>query len=91
VADGLVERLMGADQHILMLPKFHCEFNFIKNLWGRMKAYLRYHCKYDFASLEASIPAAVASEPLAATRRYAQRCEHFMDAYRLKPRMATCS
>ena len=78
----LVERMIGAGQHILMFPKYHCEFNFIENLWGRMKVYLRRNCEYDFAALQQSIPVAVASVPVAVIRRYAQRCDRFMDAYR---------
>ena len=78
----LVERMMGADQYVLMLPKYHCEFNFIENLWGRMKVDLRRNCSYDFAALHQSIPAAVTSVPLAVLRRYARRCERTMDAYR---------
>ena len=71
-------------QHILMFPKYHCEFNFIENLWGRMKVHLRRICKYDFDALQISIPEAVASVPVAVIRRYAQRCDRFMDAYRPK-------
>ena len=78
----LVERILGAEQYVLMLPKYHCEFNFIENLWGRMKVDLRRNCSYDFAALHQSIPAAVASVPLAVLRRYARRCERTMDAYR---------
>jgi len=80
----IVERLMAAQQHIIMLPKFHCEFNFIENVWGRMKAYLRRNCKYDFEALQRDIPLAVASVPLPAIRRYAQRCDRYMDASRVK-------
>ena len=79
----LVERIEGwGGQHILMLPKYHCEFSFIENLWGRMKVYLRRNCAYNFAALQQSIPAAVASVPLAVLRRYARRCDRTMDAYR---------
>ena len=78
----LVERMIGAGQHILMFPKYHCEFNFIENLWGRMKVFLRRNCEYDFAALQQSIPVAVASVPVQVIRRYAQRCDRFMDAYR---------
>lgn len=78
----LVECMIGAGQHILMFPKYHCEFNFIENLWGRMKVYLRRNCDYDFAALQRSIPLAVESVPVPVIRRYAQRCDRFMDAYR---------
>ena len=61
----LVERMVDSEQFVLMLPKYHCEFNFIENLWGRMKVYLRRNCSYDFAALQTSIPEAVASVPLA--------------------------
>ena len=80
----LVELLQRYRQHILMFPKYHCEFNFIENLWGRMKVHLRRNCKYDFEALGRAIPEAVASVPLAVIRRYAQRCDRFMDAYRPK-------
>ena len=82
----LVELLQRYRQHILMFPKYHCEFNFIENLWGRMKVHLRRNCKYDFEALGWAIPEAVASVPLAVIRRYAQRCDRFMEAYRPKDR-----
>ena len=73
-----------AGQLVLMFPKYHCEFNFIENLWGRMKVHLRRNCKYDFEALHLAIPEAVASVPVTVIRRYAQRCDRFMDAYRPK-------
>ena len=75
--------MVDANQYVLMLPKYHCEFNFIENLWGRMKVYLRRNCSYNFAALQTSIPEAVASVPLAVLRRYARRCERTMETYRL--------
>ena len=60
----LVDVLVEAGQKVLFLPKFHCEFNFIENLWCRMKVYLRRNCLYSFEALQQAIPAAVASVPL---------------------------
>jgi transposase len=37
---------------ILFLPKYHCELNYIENVWGYMKAYLRRSCEYNFDTLE---------------------------------------
>ena len=69
-------------QFALFLPKYHSEFNFIENLWGRTKVDLTRNCSCDFVVLQTSIPAAVASVPLAVLRRYARRCDRTMDAYR---------
>ena len=80
----LVELIVTAGHSVLMFPKFHCEFNFIENLWGRMKVYLRRNCQYSFAALQVSLVNALTSVSLTVTRRYAQRCDRFFDAYRLK-------
>ena len=67
---------------LTVFPKNHCEFNFIENLLGRMKVQLRRNCEYDFAALQQSIPVGLASVPVSVIRRYAQRCDRYMDAYR---------
>ena len=76
--------IMKAGHSVLMFPKFHCEFSFIENLWGRMKVYLRRNCTCSFTALQETILRAVQSVPLAVIRRYAQRCDRFIDAYRVK-------
>jgi hypothetical protein len=39
-----------------LLPKFHCELNWIEYYWGRAKWYKRDHCKYGIKDLRERIP-----------------------------------
>ena len=41
----------GTDHVILFLPKFHCELNWIENVWGYFKWSLRSTCTYNFGDL----------------------------------------
>ena len=80
----LVETINAFNHSVLYLPKYHCEFNFIENVWGCAKMYSRRHCDYSFEALRRIIPKAIASVSLTTIRRYARRCERYMDAYRPK-------
>ncbi|CCI41174.1 unnamed protein product [Albugo candida] len=43
--EGLLEETITAAGHLIMIyPKFHCEFSFIKNFWGEAKRYARKNC-----------------------------------------------
>ena len=49
--EWLREIIEDAGHKILFLPKYHCELNYIENVWGYMKAALRKTCDYNFATL----------------------------------------
>ena len=52
---SLVQEVIEEFGHLcIILPKFHCELNFIEYFWGAFKRYLRDHCDYTFPTLQAN-------------------------------------
>ena len=82
--EWLAEIVLAAEHSIMYFPKYHCEFNCIENMWGRAKVHTRENCLYTFSALRSSILPALDSVSLETIRRYAQRCDRYMDAYRSK-------
>ena len=69
--------------NIFFYPKYHCELNFIEQLWGWIKAYLRRHCKYSFNELKGSIDDVVMNKlPIQFVRKASDRCFRYMSGYR---------
>jgi hypothetical protein len=68
---------------ILLLPKFHCELNFIEQCWGRAKSIYRTYPESSREDrLEANTVSALESIPLSMMRKFANRSLRFMDAYK---------
>ena len=82
--EWVVETLTKAGHHIIYLPKFHCELNYIEHLWCAAKAYARSHCTYSFAALKGMVPEALDSVSLATFRRLHRRCQCYMYAYAVR-------
>src|SRR3984957_11722644 len=79
---SLVQETIEAAGHLcIMLPKFHCELNFIEFFWGAVKKYLRQNCDYTFSTLQANLPDALASVHLNTICRWEHRMVRWMDAY----------
>jgi hypothetical protein len=68
--------------HIIYLPKYHPELNWIERYWGYAKARLRRLCTYEFAALKANLPRVLDECSLETMRRFARKCWRYMDAYR---------
>ena len=67
---------------IIYYPKYHCELNYIENVWAYLKSYLRRNCTYNFKDLKALIPVALDEViPIAVFRRFARHCYRYMDGY----------
>ena len=64
-----------------MLPRYHCEMNFIEYFWGAVKRYLRVHCDYAFDTLKENMPKAMASVPVALIRKWEHRMWQYVEAY----------
>ena len=80
---SLVNETIEAAGHLcIMLPKYHCEFNFIEFFWGAMKKYLREHCDYTYSGLQKHILEAMASVDLLTIQKWEHWMIRWMDAYR---------
>ena len=72
----------GRGIHVIFLPKFHCELNFIEQCWGRAKSiYRTYPPSSREDDLERNTLQALNGIPLPMMRKYATRSRRFMDAY----------
>jgi hypothetical protein len=61
----LVQEVIEAAGHLcIVLPKFHCELNFIKFFWGTVKKYIRDSCDYTFDTLKENMWKALTSVKL---------------------------
>ena len=59
---SLVQEVIEEAGHLcIVLPKFHCEFNFIEFFWGVVKHWLWENCDYMFQTLQANLPKAMDS------------------------------
>lgn len=80
---SLVQEVIEAAGHIcLILPKFHCELNYIEYFWGTVKRYLRSNCDYTFATLQQNMPLALASIDKLLIRKWQNRMMRWTEAYR---------
>jgi hypothetical protein len=80
---SLVQEVIEELGHLcIILPKFHCELNYIEYFWGAMKCYLREHCDYTFPALQANMPIALASVNKILIQKWHNRMMWWIDAYR---------
>jgi hypothetical protein len=80
---SLVQEVIEAVGHLcLVLPKFHCELNFIEFFWGAVKRYLREHCDMTFDMLKQNMPKALESVLLDTIWKWEHRMHRWMEAYR---------
>ncbi|KAL1659549.1 hypothetical protein GGF50DRAFT_130934 [Schizophyllum commune] len=87
--DFLAERSILEDTceargfRVLFLPKFHCELNFIEQVWGAAKrAYRMYPESSSEEDLVRNVEKALESVSLQTMRHFARRAWKFIDAYR---------
>jgi hypothetical protein len=78
---SLVQEVIEATGHLCILPKFHCELNFIQFFWGAVKKYLRDNCDYTFVTLKKNLPNALASVQLSTIRKWEHHMVQWMDVY----------
>jgi hypothetical protein len=79
---SLVQEVIEAASHLcIVLPKFHCELNFIKFFWGTVKKYIHNNCDYTFNTFKENMPKALTSVKLETICKWEQQMYHWMDAY----------
>lgn len=79
---SLVQETVEAAGHLcIILPKFHCELNFIEFFWGAVKHYLRENCDYTFSTLQKNMPQALKSVSIETIQKWEHRVWRWIDAY----------
>lgn len=73
--------LSGKGHTAVFLPKFHCELNEIKRVWGHSKRITRVYCNYSIASLRETVPWSLNSITVETIRNYIQKSRVYMFAY----------
>ena len=79
----IVEYIESCGHRVLMLPKFHCELNYIEMIWGHLKRNVR--SKVDigtYKELSANLKEEIVKIPLSLIRKYARLSYRFMSVYR---------
>ncbi|KAF9504372.1 hypothetical protein BS47DRAFT_1374400 [Hydnum rufescens UP504] len=81
---SIIQELIEAHGHgMTIYAKFHCECNFIEQIWGYAKqVYHEFPESSTEAEPERNVLAALESVPLISIRRFANCSLRFMDAYR---------
>jgi len=80
---SLFQEVIEAAGHLcIVLPKFHCELNFIEFFWGTIKKYLHDNCDYTFTTLKENLPKAMASIQLSTIQKWEHHMICWMEAYR---------
>jgi len=79
---SLVQKVIEAAGHLcIILPKFHCELNFIEYFGGAIKQWIHEHCDYTFVTLQVNMPQALASVDALLIRKWQNHMMWWMDAY----------
>ena len=74
----VAEIVEAAGHEFVMLPKFHCEFNYIEMLWSSCKGYTRPRMDGSTNMLREVVLEALASVPLSTIRKYARHTYRYM-------------
>ena len=80
----LEETVVAMGFTIIFSPKYHCELNFIEQIWGWLKSYHRRTCTYNRVELERELPNTLDNLiPIDFVRRASRNnCYGLMSGYR---------
>jgi hypothetical protein len=82
--EWLTEEVRQAGFSIIFYPKYHCEFNYIEQIWGWLKSYHRQHCKYNYKDLKDNLPLTISDKlSLSYVQKVYRSAFRFMTGYRL--------
>ena len=78
----VVEHFLHSRVHtVLFIPKFHCELNPIKRVWGQAKVYTRMYTNFTLPRLRANANPALDSVSTDLIRMYFRRVVKYERAY----------
>lgn len=79
----IVQHLIESAGHeILWVPKYHCELNFIENVWAQSKKFTKEHCNYRLDGLRKTIPLGLACVSVLNCQMYARKSREYMKGYK---------
>jgi hypothetical protein len=82
--EWLTEEVRAAGFTIIFYPKYHCELNYIEQIWGYLKSYHRRNCTYNYKELEEGLPVTIANHlPLQYVQKVYRSVFRFMSGYRI--------
>jgi hypothetical protein len=81
--EWLTEVVVSFGHKIIFYPKFHCELNFIENVWAYIKNKLRCICTYKYNDLKVKLPDVIKQVPIDYIQKMCSHSFKFMELYRM--------
>ena len=76
--EWLYESVHELGENIIFFPKFHCELNYIENIWAFAKSQVRKDCEFSFELLKKKLPKILDEIPINHFKKMERHCFRFM-------------